>query len=182
MYGLINGTLKDLINEKYGDETWNRIVSVSNVANDSFLSMNIYDDATTYDLVNAGSKVLGMPPEALLEMFGEYWIAETGAKYFGTLMQATGNHLIEFLDNLNVLHDRITDAFVDYVPPDFRVETLTAGHYRIHYVSKREGLTPFVVGLLNGLATRFDQKMEIISQKAVPVTSGEHTVFEVTVA
>ena len=75
----------------------------------------------------------------------------------------------------------ITGTFINYVPPEFRVESMNDGRHRIHYISKREGLTPFVVGLLNGLATRFDSELEIHSQEALKVTSGEHTVFEVTV-
>ena len=61
------------------------------------------------------------------------------------------------------------------------MESLEGGRHRIHYISKRQGLTPFVVGLLKGLATRFDSELEFHSQQAMPVTSGEHTVFEVTV-
>ena len=37
-----------------------------------------------------------------------------------------------------------------------RVGVLDDGRHRIHYISTREGLTPFVVGLLKGLAMHFD--------------------------
>ena len=77
--------------------------------------------------------------------------------------------------------DRITGTFVDYVPPEFRVESLGENRHLIHYISKREGLTPFVVGLLNGLSLRFETELEIVSQETLPVESGEHTVFEVVV-
>ncbi len=181
MYGLINSALQSMIREKFGDEQWNRVLEVSGVPEDSFLAMRSYDDAVTYDLAGAASEVLGAPVAACLEMFGEYWVLETASKTYGALMDAAGNDLVEFLNNMNALHDRITGTFVNYVPPEFQVESLDSDRHRIHYISKREGLTPFVVGLLKGLATRFDSRIEIHAQETVPVTSGEHTVFEVTV-
>ena len=181
MYGLINSSLQSMIRQKFGDEAWNKVLSTSGVPEDSFLSMRSYDDSVTYDLVGAASAVLEAPAEDCLEMFGEWWVLETAAKNYGPLMDASGQDLVQFLTNMNALHDRITGTFIDYVPPEFRVEPLEEGRHRIHYISKRQGLTPFVVGLLKGLAARFDSELEFHSQRTEPVTSGEHTVFEVTV-
>lgn len=181
MYGLINSSLQSMIREKFGDDEWNRVLAASGVPEDSFLSMRSYDDSVTYDLVGAASAVLGAPAEACLEMFGEWWVLETAAKSYGPLMEASGRDLVQFLRNINALHDRITGTFVNYVPPEFRVETLGGDRHRIHYVSTRQGLTPFVVGLLNGLAVRFGSELVIHSKDAMPVATGEHTVFEVTV-
>jgi len=181
MYGLINSSLQSMIREKFGDEQWSRVLSASGVPEDSFLSMRSYDDRVTYDLVGAASTVLGAPADACLEMFGQWWVLETAARSYGPLMDAAGQDLVQFLSNMNALHDRITGTFINYVPPEFRVESLEGGRHRIHYISKRQGLTPFVVGLLKGLATRFDSEVEFHSQNSLPVAAGEHTVFEVTV-
>jgi guanylate cyclase soluble subunit beta len=170
-----------MIRDKFGDEQWEKVLKASGVPADSFLTMRSYDDGITYDLVGAASEVLGQPAETCLEMYGEYWVLETAAKNYGALMEAAGNDMIEFLGNMNALHDRITGTFVNYVPPQFQVESLDENRHRIHYISKRQGLTPFVVGLLKGLAARFDTDLEISAQEAVPVSSGEHTIFEVTV-
>ena len=181
MYGLINSALQGMIREKFGDDQWGKVLAASGVPEDSFLTMRSYDDAITYDLAGAASKVLGAPVAACLEMFGEYWVLETASKSYGALMDAAGGDLVEFLNNMNALHDRITGTFLDYVPPEFQVENLANGRHRIHYISKRQGLTPFVIGLLKGLAMRFESDLEIHSQEAIAVASGEHTVFEVTV-
>ncbi len=83
---------------------------------------------------------------------------------------------------MNALHDRITGTFLDYIPPNFQVESLQGSRHRIHYISQREGLTPFVVGLLKGLAMRFDTSLSFHSIEQQKVEKGTHTVFEVTVA
>ena len=58
------------------------------------------------------------------------------------------------------------------------VEKNDDGH-QIHYISIREGLTPFVVGLLKGLAIRFDHTLDILEQREIEVEQGAHTVFQV---
>ena len=182
MYGLINKALREMICEQFGEEKWQSVFEASGVPEDSFLTMRSYDDDVTYSLVGAASEVLGAPAEACLEMFGEYWVLETAAKSYASLMDASGSSLLEFLSNLNALHDRITGTFLNYIPPEFRVESMGGNEHQIHYISQREGLTPFVVGLLNGLSQHFGNELEIREQRAMPVENGEHTVFEVVLS
>ena len=180
MYGLINNSLQGMIREKFGEEKWQEVLEASGVPEDSFLTMRSYDDKLTYALAGAASDVLGAPVDACLEMFGEYWVLETASKSYGALLDAAGGDMIEFLGNMNGLHDRITSTFLNYVPPEFYIQERDPG-YEIHYLSKRKGLTPFVVGLLKGLATRFDQHLNILNQLELDVEPGTHTVFHVEI-
>jgi guanylate cyclase soluble subunit beta len=82
---------------------------------------------------------------------------------------------------MNALHDRITGTFLNYIPPEFRVETLDNGRHHIHYISQRQGLTGFVVGLLKGLSQRFETSLEFHSVEPQPVDAGSHIIFDVTV-
>ena len=181
MYGLINNSLKTMILKDFGEEKWQQVLAASGVPEDSFLSMRQYEDDITYDLAGAASEVLGAPVAACLEMFGEHWVLETASKSYGMLLDAAGGDMITFLGNMNALHDRITSTFLDYIPPEFMVEQ-HGETYLIHYYSKRQGLTPFVVGLLKGLAIRFNSDMRIIKQTEVEVTRGAHTIFQVEIA
>lgn len=181
MYGLINSALQNMIRDKFGDEQWQQVLEASGVPEDSFLTMRSYDDKITYDLTYAAAEVLDAPVAVCLEMFGEYWIMETASKSYSALMDASGNDMVEFLTNLNALHDRITSTFLNYRPPEFRVENLENGRHRVHYVSEREGLVPFVVGLLQGLAKRFDCELKILNQEEMDVPTGTHATFEVKV-
>ncbi|MCX2980589.1 guanylyl cyclase [Halieaceae bacterium IMCC14734] len=181
MYGLIHSSLKDMINEKYGEEIWQEVLASSGVPDASFLAMRSYDDEIIYSLVVAASEVLNAPADACLEMFGEYWVLETASKSYGMLLDAAGNDMLEFLGNMNSLHDRISSTFINYVPPEFHIEKTDNGHL-IHYVSKRKGLTPFVVGILKGLAIRFSSPLNILDQVEVEVDEGTHTIFQIELA
>lgn len=181
MYGLINNALQNMICDKFGQEQWTNVLAASGVPADSFLTMRSYDDKITYDLAFAASDVLGAPVATCLEMFGEYWVLETASKSYGSLMDAAGGDLVEFLENLNALHDRITSTFLNYRPPEFQVERLSDGNFEIHYHSEREGFVPFVVGLLKGLAQRFECQMEILEVEEKDVAQGVHAVFKISV-
>lgn len=181
MYGIINSSIHDMIKQNFGDEKWQDVLRSSGVAEDSFLSMRSYDDSVTYELLGAAADVIGESLETCLEMFGKFWVLETATKHYGILLDSTGDSLIECLKNLNDLHDRITSTFLDYMPPHFSVEELEDNQYRICYSSKRTGLTPFVVGLLKGLAAKFDSQLQFGRQISLPADGGEKTIFEVFV-
>ncbi len=183
MYGLINSAMQDMVVAHFGQEQWESIHRHSQVPDDSFLTMRSYDDAITYQLVTSASDVLGAPVDDCLEMFGVFWVEEIATKNFAPLMETTGTHTIDFLNNLNALHDRISSTFTNYVPPQFEVEDIdpAKGEFRVHYYSKRDGLTAFVVGLLKGLARHFDDQLEIIGLDVHPQNPGTHSVFELLV-
>ncbi|MEE4280661.1 MAG: heme NO-binding domain-containing protein [Pseudomonadales bacterium] len=179
MYGLINKALKGMILERFGETQWEQVFQASGIPHDSFLTMRSYDDQLTFALAGAASDVLGAPVEDCLEMFGEYWVREIASKAYAPLMDATGQDMVSFLANINGLHDRITGTFLNYVPPEFEIEQIDDNRYSVHYISQRQGLTPFVVGLLKGLADRYECELQILSLASVDVERGEHSVFEV---
>tara|TARA_B110000503_G_C7036888_1_gene366504 strand:+ start:122 stop:670 length:549 start_codon:yes stop_codon:yes gene_type:complete len=177
MYGIINKSLKDMVLRQFGEPAWQRVMQSAQVDDDSFLTMRIYDDQVTYSLAAAAAEVLGLTLEDALRAFGVHWVQVTLQEQYETLMQATGKDMASFLRNLNALHDRISSTFLDYKPPHFMVEELSDGALKVTYISEREGLTPFVEGLLAGLAQRFNTSMSIRRIESVEVEQGEHTEF-----
>ncbi|MFK8040891.1 heme NO-binding domain-containing protein [Congregibacter sp.] len=183
MYGLINSALQDMVVTHFGVEKWKEVHKRSGVAEDSYLTMRRYDDESTYMLAGAASEVLDAPIDTCMEMFGKHWVDEIATRNFAPLMDATGNDTVNFLHNLNNLHDRIASTFLDYVPPEFRVENIDkdAGKYFVHYYSERKGLTSFVTGLLGGLADHFGDKLEIFAVSIDEDGEGTHSVFELSI-
>jgi guanylate cyclase soluble subunit beta len=175
MYGLINKALKAMILDGHGQVVWERILEESAVPEDSFTTMQQYDDHITYELVAATSKVLETPADVCLELFGHYWATVTAPNVYEMLFQSTGDNYFEFLDNINSLHDRITSTFIGYVPPHF-ITSIDKNKMELVYESQREGLTPFLIGILKGLADRFKVKVEFESVMARLVDKGETSV------
>lgn len=161
MYGMVNRAIEQLVVSLKGEAVWQQICQRAGVSAEGFVAMCPYHDDLTYGLVGAVSEALNLTPEQVLQAFGEYWILYTADEGYGELMQAGGNTLREFLGNLNDMHGRIETVFPQMRAPRFVVYDVGPGEYTLHYESERPGLAPMVVGLVHGLARRFEQSVEV---------------------
>lgn len=161
MYGLVNRSLQDFICQEYGESEWESIKKRAHVNVDVFVSMEAYPDEITYQLVGAASEHLTIDPSLVLHAFGRHWVLVTGKEGYGEFLNLAGDTLPEFLNNLNNLHTRVALAFQSLRPPEFNVIEDNGESLRLQYISPREGLAPFVLGLLDGLGELFCQDMEI---------------------
>ena len=175
MYGLIHTVLREMVREHHGEKTWEAIVAEAGVPANSLLTMRSYDDETTLALIGAASSILALPLDTCLNAFGEYWISSFAAREYGILLDHTGDSPIEFLQNLDDLHDRISTSFTDFQPPSFRVEIKDATTAEVRYSSNREGLTAFVVGILQGLGKRFGTTITVKSIEPIAAPCGEQS-------
>lgn len=161
MYGLVNKGLQDWVCSAFGDAVWQRILTKAGVGHPSFVSMRSYPDDVTVRLVHATSDILNRPPADIMESFGEHWTVYTAKEGYGDYLRMTGSCFADVLQNLDNLHARVALAFPNLTPPSFHSEEVEAGVYRVHYYSSRQGLAPFVVGLLRGLAKVFATTADI---------------------
>lgn len=155
MYGLVNKAIEDLVRSRFGGETWEKIKAEAGIDIDVFLSNQSYPDETTYRLVGAATKVLGVEASVVLELFGEHWVLKTAQGGYGDMMATHGRTFPEFLANLPNFHARVSLVFPKLQPPEFNISDQTDDSLRLHYYSHRPGLAPFVVGLIRGLGTMF---------------------------
>jgi hypothetical protein len=72
------------------------------------------------------------------------------------LLELAGNTFPELLQNLNDIHFRVKSLMPDLNPPGFEVSEQTEHSLKLHYRSSRDGFIPFLVGVLRGLAKRFE--------------------------
>lgn len=179
MYGLVNKAVEQMVCTQYGDATWGAIKRRAEVADATFMSMHSYPDDVTYRLVAAASAELGLSPDAILRAFGAYWTRYTAAEGYGELLKMTGSTLFAFLRNLDNMHARVGLSYPELQPPSFQCTDITDSTLRLHYYSDRAGLTPMVVGLLEGLAQRFATPIAI-TLVASRETGFDHDVFQIT--
>lgn len=161
MYGLVNKGLEDLIRTSYGDVTWRRICSAAGLEEDTFATMRGYPDCVTYQLVGAASEELGLAASELLEKFGAHWVLYTGREGYGALFQMAGNTVEDVLTNLDAMHGRMAHTFTELRMPEFTCTRLPGGELHLIYRSTRDGLAPFVTGLVRGLGLHFGTPVEI---------------------
>lgn len=174
MYGMVNKGLQAYVIAAYGDECWTALRRAGG-AETAFVSMKSYPDAVTYGLVGAVPEVLGVSATEFLLGLGRFWIGFVRERGYEDLLYLTGGDLLSALEGMDGLHARVQATFPQLVPPSLRLERCEPP--RLHYRSKRPGLSPFVEGLLLGLADFYDESIKV---RALPDESeGEgHVVFE----
>jgi hypothetical protein len=161
MYGLINKAVQDLVTTRFGEAAWKDICARADVSEPSFVTMVKYPDEVTYRLVGAASEKLGVPAEAILEEFGEWWTVFSAEQGFGHLLRFAGDNIVDFLQNLDNMHTRIAVTFTELRPPSFWCSEITEEGLRLHYRSERPGLAPVVIGMVKGLGKRFGQPLTV---------------------
>lgn len=176
MYGLVNRAIEEMVFAAQGESAWETIKQRAGVDVDVFIGNEAYDDAITYRLVTAASEVLGIPVERILESFGEHWVLKTAHQGYGELLATCGNTFSEFLQNLPNFHVRVNLIFPHLRPPTFSCTHVESHSLQLHYRSERQGLAPFVIGLIRGLGKLFQtevriERMELRSQ------GSDHDIF-----
>ena len=160
MYGMVNQAVRGLVIENFGEDVWHKIHTTAQ-APEGFVSLQLYDDTVTFKLVEASVAVLDMPAEGILQAFGNYWVDHVATAHYSDLMNKTGLGFLDFIKNLDHMHQRIQTTFPNYEPPSFRVVDLGPNTVQMDYYSIRQGLLPFVEGLLEGLARHFKAAITI---------------------
>lgn len=159
MYGLVNQGIRTMVTETFGSEKWDRILETSGV-DDVFIAMDPYPDSVTLALVGAASEVLELEPPQVLQAFGKWWIG-FAAKEYSQLFKIAGNSFEEFTSNLNDIHTRVGYMLTKLTPPSFKITDRRDRSFVLHYYSKREGLFPMVLGMIQGIGEWFGQEIEV---------------------
>lgn len=150
MYGLVNKLLHEFLVDEHG-------VDLPEVDYDVFKP---YDDAVTAGMLDAAVASTTVSRDEILLGFGVYFI-EAAFRFYPYLLRAHGQTLIDLLFNLDRLHENAKTIFLAYDPPSFTVDRLSDRSYLVTYNSHREGLEPFVEGLLVGCITWFGEDFTV---------------------
>jgi hypothetical protein len=178
MYGLVNKSLQEMVEKKFGPTAWVSARTSAGIGEDIFISLDAYPDEMTYRLVGAVCEVTGMDAQTMLTDFGRYWVLETAAQHYGHLLHASGRTFRDFLLALPNFHARVSLMMPRLVPPEFACEETAGDRLVLHYRSSRAGLVPFVEGLIQGLAELYSvaAATHILDERS---DGPGHTVFEV---
>nr|XP_045011472.1 guanylate cyclase soluble subunit beta-2-like [Jaculus jaculus] len=179
--GFINACLQSLMIEKFGEETWEKLKASTDVQN-TFMTYNVYGDSITTMLIQEACKVLDVPMEAILKLFGEYFFKFCKMSGYDRMLQRLGGNLTEVIENLDALHSYLALSYQEMNAPSFCVERGASGEMFLHYYSDRCGLCHIVPGIIEAVAKDFfgiDVAMRILDMNEELERTGkkEHVVF-----
>ena len=176
MYGMVNRALRAMVLDQGGTARWQQVCRLAGLDADDFDPMRQYPDTLTTALVAAVAASLERTVPDTLEAFGVHWIGFARSHGYESLLLGTASNLFDFLESLDDMHTRLALSFSDYRPPSFYCTDRTATEVRLHYVSEREGLAPFVRGLLHGLGALFATPLHVDHEQD-RAAGADHDVF-----
>jgi len=148
MHGLINRSIELFLRHTYGADTWTAIAQDSGVPASGFESMLQYDHAVTDDLLDAASRRLAKPREALLEDLGIFLVSREPLR---RLLRFGGVDYADFLQSLDDLPDRARLAVPELDLPDLRLVPNGPDRYRLTCHGRR-GFAAVFAGVLRAMA------------------------------
>lgn len=153
MYAMIGSALHQEIRFEHGDAAWQRVAGRAAFAGDDDPAR--IDDRRAHELIEAACVELGKTPPALLEWLAEHWITHVAAER-GDWLQQCGRSLPGLLGSL----DRVEPA-----PPEaaraFRCTRVGPHSLVLHCYSPAPDLSPFVTGLVRGIARLCGQPVRV---------------------
>jgi len=161
MYGIINKSIEELVIANFGNEKWRVIKEKSGIDVDFFISSEPYDDDITYLIADAVGQEMAISIDDVFLAFGEWWVLKTTKEKYGSLLEAGGHNLKDFLMNLPVFHNRIMLVYPKLIPPEFKISNVEDNSLYVHYFSKRQGLKEFLRGLLYGLGKLYNTPVKV---------------------
>jgi hypothetical protein len=157
MYGLIHQALRDLAVLHVGEEEWNRMLENAGHTRPACIGMQYYSDTTTVRMIDMVADRLGLSFDEALTAFGSHWIDFAEQTNYARILRMAGDDLTSFIDNLDRMHATIRSNMPQADMPQFEVLQSDDTGMEVRYRSTRQGLAPMVHGILQKLATRFDE-------------------------
>ncbi|KAF4526021.1 hypothetical protein B566_EDAN000814 [Ephemera danica] len=179
MYGFVNYALELLVIKTFGEETWERIKKEADVTIEGqFLVRQIYDDDVTYNIVGAAVKLLQIPADTILELFGKMFFEFCQDAGYDKILQVLGATPRDFLQNLDALHDHLGTLYPGMRAPSFRcTERPEDGALVLHYYSDRPGLEHIVIGIVKEVAKQLHDTEVEVSILQAREEGGDHVQF-----
>jgi len=161
MYGMIHQAARDLAVSRLGEAEWERLIAAEGLSGRHFIGVEYYSDAETMRLVALIASRLGLGMSETFYHFGRYWVDFAGASAYGRVLQMAGDDLETFISNLDRMHASIKSNMPRAALPSFELVESSPGAIQVLYRSEREGLAPFVQGILSAVAERFGEPARV---------------------
>jgi hypothetical protein len=159
MHGIIFSELRKFVDSKMGNTGWESVMVGSGIGRKMYLPIQEYPDGDMIALVTSASKILDLPPAAILEAFGEF-IAPSLLGLYRTLVKPEWKTL-DLLENTeHTIHTVVRARNRGARPAQLQVVRTGPNTVDLTYHSERR-LCPVAKGIIKGLAAHFQEEISI---------------------
>ena len=165
MKGIIFNVFNQLVEEKFGLETWEELILETQPQSEGiYTSAGTYEDKELINYVTALSQKSGIEVNDLVKKFGEYALHEL-IKTFPKF--AEGKDLKTFLLSIHdMVHVEVRKLYCDAGLPHFSYEEPSRQEIIMTYRSPRK-LCSLAEGLIRGASQHFGEKIKLSHDSCV---------------
>ena len=177
MKGVVFNVFNQLVEEKFGLPTWDKILTTVNPESEGvYTAGGSYDDKELFSLVGELSKHSGVAVEQLVRGFGQYMFRQLATLY--PVFFQPGMTLKEFLLSVDsVIHVEVRKLYPGASLPEFTYEDLGKDRLLMKYRSKKK-LCVLAEGLIKGASLYFETPIEQIQTKCMH-KGDDHCCFDI---
>jgi len=158
MKGIIFNYLGEMVEEKFGLEAWDALLTETGL-DGRFVASETYPDEDLVALVTAANKATGIDKVELIRAFGRYLLPhfrKTNPQFF-----EDHTSLKSFLLTVDrVIHVEVRKLHPGAILPSFKYEDESHSELTMHYSSPRK-LCFLAEGLIDASAEHFNTKYEL---------------------
>ena len=160
MKGIVFTEFLKMVEEKFGYEMVDKIITESNLPNDgAYSSTGTYSSQELVAMVLSLHGTTELPVDALIRTFGEYFFNVLRDNY-GVFLDRVDN-LFSFLGSIhNHIHVEVRKLYPDAELPSFDTESSDENTMVMIYHSERK-LSDFAEGLMMKAAKHYNEKIDI---------------------
>ncbi|MCF6445115.1 heme NO-binding domain-containing protein [Nereida sp. MMG025] len=152
MHGLINRSIECFLRDTYGQAAWDDVARRAALPVQGFEAMLAYEDALTFDMLDAASGLLGRGRADLLEDFGTYLVAHPRVEALRRLLRFGGETFRDFLHSLDDLPDRARLAVPDLGLPHLELRDISTDRFSLRVRGDHASMGAVFVGILRAMA------------------------------
>ena len=134
MHGTIFAELHKYVVSKLGDDAWTALKGEAGVTRTEYNPLEIYPDSEVVALVNAASRITGLPATTLLEDFGSF-IAPDLLEMYWAVVQPEWRTLDLLEHTESAIHEVVRVSQKGATPPYMHAERTSGDEVTITYTS-----------------------------------------------
>lgn len=150
---------------RYGKDVWLEVKERAGIKHPAFATHQKYSDNIIPQLANALHETTGDSLETIGEEFGKRFVHFTSSFGYDRILKVLGRHLRDFINGLDNLHEYLRFTYPKLKAPSFFCTDETENGMKLHYRSKRQGFTYYVMGQVKEVGRVFynqDVEMEVL--------------------
>jgi hypothetical protein len=176
MKGIVFNLLQSVVEERYGEDTWDGLLERAGL-DGAYTSLGNYSDADLGKLVAGAAEALGSPPETVVRWFGVKalpLLAKAYPRFFDS-HESTRSFLLTLND---VIHPEVRKLYPGADVPTFGFDTSSDAVLVMEYRSARR-LCALAAGFIEGAAAHYGEQVSI-EQPCCMNRGDEACVFELS--